>query len=81
MVPLPKDVEDFLKLFRTMVDGFRADIRKRAQKIYFPFVYVSYKLVLISSCNIFQYLDYVTFNKVILFPYLDGMSILKLVTK
>ena len=29
MVPLPKDVEDFLKLCRAMVDGFRADIRKR----------------------------------------------------
>ena len=29
MVPLPKDVEDFLKLCRTMVDGFRAEIRRR----------------------------------------------------
>ena len=29
MVPLPKDVEDFLQLCREMVDGFRAHIRRR----------------------------------------------------
>ena len=29
MVPLPKDVEDFLHLCRAMVDGFRAYIRRR----------------------------------------------------
>ena len=29
MVPLPKDVEDFLQLCRAMVDGFRAHIRRR----------------------------------------------------
>ena len=29
LVPLPKDVEDFLKLYREMVDGFREDICMR----------------------------------------------------
>ena len=29
MVPLLKDVEDFLQLCRAMVDGFRAHIRRR----------------------------------------------------
>ena len=30
MVPLPKDVEDFLQLCRAMVDGFIEHTRKRA---------------------------------------------------
>ena len=30
MAPLPEDVENFLKLCRTMVDRFREDICKRA---------------------------------------------------
>ena len=35
MVPLPKDVEDFLQLCRETVDGFRAHICRRTQKIQF----------------------------------------------
>ena len=30
MVPLPKEIKDFLKLGRAMVDGFRAEVRRSA---------------------------------------------------